>query len=121
MSVFKQVLEECNFSDMGHKGAKFTWNNGQSDEGYIKERLDRVVRNNEWRGLFSEVTVHILPSRVSNHKPLLITLLRHEEECHIFSKGFKFEASWLLDEEYNDIVRAAWANKEGGFSALSAV
>ena len=41
---FGDALETCNLNDLGFKGDVFTWrNNNFRVDGYIQERLDRVV------------------------------------------------------------------------------
>jgi hypothetical protein len=77
------------------------------------------VGNNEWREMFFDVGVYVLPSRASDHKPLLITCMNNNYERRPYSKGFKFEASWLLDDEYNNIVQETWSGAEGGLTAAS--
>ena len=117
MNDFRLALKICNLSDMGYKGAKFTWNNCQNNRDFIEEQLDKMVGNNEWCRPFSDVTVQILLAKASDHKPLLITILREKEDHQAFPRGFKFEASWLLDEENNNIVQEAWAKSKGGLTA----
>lgn len=51
MEAFQNTLVDCGLSDMGNRGPKFTWSNCQEGAGFIKERLDRVVANQEWCGL----------------------------------------------------------------------
>jgi hypothetical protein len=109
MEQFRLALEICNLSDLGFKGPKLTWKNRRGDKGYIKERLDRVLANNEWIGLFEEVSVQVMAERLSNHKPLLVRIMKEREERVPFQKGFKFEASWLMDKEYNNIIKD-WAH-----------
>jgi ribonuclease HI len=88
------------------------------DEGYIKERLDRVVANKEWVGLFEEVSVQVLAERSSDHKPLLIRVMKEREERIPVQTGFKFEASWLLDEDYNTIIKESWEGGDTGPTAM---
>jgi hypothetical protein len=57
MADFWLALENCNLNDMGYTRAKFIWSSCQSDGDFIKERLDRVVGNTEWRALFLDVEV----------------------------------------------------------------
>jgi hypothetical protein len=121
MEDFRLALEYCSLSDMGYKGAKFTWNNKQSDGGFIKERLDRVLGNNRWREICSDVGVQVLPSRASDHKPLLIALMTDQDEHRYVSRGFKFEVSWLLDEDYSHVVQEAWHGDGGSFTAAGVV
>jgi hypothetical protein len=57
MEAFRRTLEDCQLCDLGYKGVKYTWNNGQSGGQFTKERLDRVVANMEWRKLYDAMEV----------------------------------------------------------------
>jgi hypothetical protein len=102
-------------------GSRFTWNNGQSDSKFIKERLDRAVANKEWCQMFEEVEVQILAARTSYHKPLLVVGGDTHYASRSHKRGFKFEARWWLDEEYNNVVQSAWDSAGGGINALENV
>ena len=71
MDQFRAALEACNLQDLGFTGARFIWN-GKHDESFVKEWLDRVVANMEWRAIFCEINVFVLAARASDHKPLLL-------------------------------------------------
>lgn len=60
MEQFRTTLENCNLSDLGFKGSKFTWRNYRSDESFMKERLERVVANHEWCMVYRAVEVNVL-------------------------------------------------------------
>ena len=68
------------------------------------------MANNEWCSIFKEVTVHVLAARCSDHKPLLAYFSEEQEERVSYQKEFKFEASWLMDEEYQTIIQDTWYN-----------
>jgi nucleoside-triphosphatase THEP1 len=72
-------------------------------------------------GLFSDVMVQVLSTNVSDHKPLLIAMMKETEDRRVRSSGFKFEASWLLDKEYNRVVQEVWIETEGGITAIGTV
>lgn len=55
--------------------------------------------------------MQVLTARTSDHKPLLTNFSKEKEERVFFQMGFKFEASWLLDDEYHNIIQEAG---EGG-------
>ncbi|KAJ1296995.1 hypothetical protein BS78_01G344600 [Paspalum vaginatum] len=58
MERFRNTLEDCGPEDLGCEGDTFTWRNHHHEaRSYIKERLDRAVACNEWRGMFPLVRV----------------------------------------------------------------
>jgi hypothetical protein len=118
MEQFRSTLEICGLADLGYKGSRFTWNNCRSDNGFIKERLDRALANKEWCLKYQGVEILILAERSSDHKPILLVERDKIERCGPHKKGFKFEARWWLDEEYANIVEGAWGREVGGTNAI---
>lgn len=68
----KQVMEDCELSDLGFSSPQFTWNNGRSSNDFTKNWLDRGVANKEWCDLHDGVEVSILACRSSDHNSLLV-------------------------------------------------
>lgn len=60
MEDFQRALEDSSSHDLGFKGPKYTWNNGQHGRGYTQERLDRAVANLEWSALWTAAEVEVL-------------------------------------------------------------
>lgn len=110
MDKFRDVLVECGVEDVGYEGDKFTWrNNNHTEEGFIRERLDRVVANNQWRSMFPSATVNS-DQRYSDHRPLIIdTQTEDEPPRKISACSFNFEAAWLEEETCRGVVEKAWA------------
>ncbi|XP_050217745.1 uncharacterized protein LOC126668598 [Mercurialis annua] len=73
---FRETILECGLIDIGAKGHKFTWERGRGTNGWIEERLDRVLCNNDWKEMFSSAEVCNLSVSTSDHKPILTTLAR---------------------------------------------
>ena len=48
MQLFRDVLDECGFLDLGFVGNRFTWSKHIADGHSIWERLDRGVVNVNW-------------------------------------------------------------------------
>ncbi|KAF5465338.1 hypothetical protein F2P56_015356 [Juglans regia] len=48
MECFREALEDCDLSDMGYVGNKFTWSNNRGGTEFTKERLDRAFCNPQW-------------------------------------------------------------------------
>jgi hypothetical protein len=70
MALFRSTLSNCNLWDLGYKGQKYTWTNGRDGRALTLERLDRVIANLDWCGVFD---VDVLPRYFSDHSPLLIS------------------------------------------------
>ncbi|KAL9667982.1 hypothetical protein QQ045_002352 [Rhodiola kirilowii] len=49
MKKFRDVMQDCNLSDIGFRKAQFTYSNKQKGVWEMKARLDRVIANDEWR------------------------------------------------------------------------
>lgn len=69
---FKGALEDCRLSDLGVSGPKFMWHNGGHGSDFTKERLDRVVANQQCCKFFPYVEASVLANRASVHNPLLL-------------------------------------------------
>jgi hypothetical protein len=78
MEAFKDTLKTCQLIDLDFIGPKFTWTNGK-----------------------------ILEARSFNHKPVLMLFDGARKHKQAEKRDFQFEASWVLDDEYQDIVRGA--------------
>ena len=51
MQAFRDILDECDFLDLGFVGSEFIWH--KHFAGYmVWERLDRVVATSDWLSLF---------------------------------------------------------------------
>jgi hypothetical protein len=106
--LFRTALKQCNLSDLGYKGSRFTWINCQPDGNFLKVRLDRAVANSQWWCMFEGASVQVLAAHSSDHKALLLNFETNVRGNDKDKRGFKFEMSWTLDEEYQKIVEEAW-------------
>jgi hypothetical protein len=97
MDKFLSALEDCGLGDLGYSGDTFTWqNHSHTAEGYIKERLDRVVGNMDWQLKFPDYEVINGDPRHSDHRPVILQFHREHigPTMHGGADIFKFEASW---------------------------
>jgi hypothetical protein len=109
MDLFRDTLEHCLLRDLGYEGDTFTWcNHHHAAENYIRERLDRVVANDQWRARFPAAKVINGDPRHSDHRPLIITTERSIGGGGRYgSRSFKFEANWLQEEKCREVVEEA--------------
>ena len=105
MEAFREVLDECEFKDLGYVGGKYTWYRGSGGGNTIWERLDRAVATIDWIEKFPATKVVHLECGSSDHKPLII-LLKGVQMKH--KKPWRFEHMWLEDERCGEVVDLAW-------------
>lgn len=74
MVAFRRALENCELSDFGFRGSKFTWSNCR-DEEFTKERLDWRVANSAWGRLFPNMELIVEVNTCSDHTLLIISLV----------------------------------------------
>jgi hypothetical protein len=89
MRDFQQTIEECDLTDLGFSGPKYTWSNCREDLGFIKERLDRGFANQEWRDLFPEAVIVVELALGSDHLPVFLRLAGKLEKKGDICSGTK--------------------------------
>ncbi|XP_050259980.1 uncharacterized protein LOC126705069 [Quercus robur] len=122
MQLFRDVLDECGFMDLGFVGPKFTWARHYEDGSSIWERLDRGLATNNWFLKFPGSRVHHLHCDSSDHQPILVVFsgLEHPRR----KKPFRFEEMWLSNTSCEEVVKAAWyctSGAEDGREVLNKV
>jgi hypothetical protein len=103
MQAFRDALTDCNLHDLGYIGDKFTWHRGK-----IRERLDRVLVNDAWKNKFTGASLENLPYSRSDHRPLLLLLEEQESHDTYGPRVLRFEARWLKEGRFKEVVEGAW-------------
>jgi hypothetical protein len=117
MQAFRDALSNCNLHDLGFLGDPFTWH-----RGWIHERLDRVVADHEWLLMHPDATLTHFDCMKSDHR--LILLETDWLNVPPSASGPKrFEAKWLKEEDFRDVVANAWTQEvvdlpDGGSSSV---
>ena len=75
MQLFREVIDECGFLDLGFEGQKYTWSRHFENGSSIWERLDRCLVTSSWFLSFPGSKVYHLRCDSSVHIPLFIRLL----------------------------------------------
>ena len=110
MQLFRDVIDECGFLDLGYVGDQFTWRKHFADGHSLWGRLDHGLANHDWFMKFLGSKIHHLHSDFSNHSPLWIAM----DGLHIpsFAKPFRFKEMWLSDHGCSDILEVVWLSRE---------
>jgi hypothetical protein len=101
MQNFRDVLTDCNLHDIGFVGDQFTWRRGR-----IRERLDCALANTHWNNMHPDATLHHLEAMRSDHRPILLETEVTMAPGRNTSK--KFEAKWLKEDSFQEVVEEAW-------------
>ena len=104
MQLFKDVVDECAFMDLGFVGFPFTWHKNFADYN-IWERLDRALAINEWFSMFPRTKVQHLDTTISNHRLIWINPEGMETN---FQKSFRFKHMWMTDKGCGETIEAMW-------------
>jgi hypothetical protein len=101
--MFNSVIQTYDLSEIAMSGGGYTWSNNHKDP--TLERLDRVLMSKDWEALFPKVCVHKLPRYFSDHNPLIMATLCHQDPK---VNEFKFELSWLRHPDFYQKVKDIW-------------
>ncbi|KAL9669643.1 hypothetical protein QQ045_007190 [Rhodiola kirilowii] len=117
MKKFRDVLQECNLSDIGFRGAQFTYSNKRKGVWETKARLDRAFATFEWRQRFPTAEVWHEVSGCSDHSPLIIRWKERRKRSRLGL--FRFEPMWLRHNGYEEAVRDLWEGNAGNTHKLT--
>lgn len=71
----------------------------------IREWLDRVITNVDWRMRFSNAGVTHLNAFQSDHTPIILNIFLDHPKL---PRPFRFQEMWLRDPSCINVVRTAW-------------
>ncbi|XP_060179946.1 uncharacterized protein LOC132609802 [Lycium barbarum] len=102
---FSSCMDNCELTDLGYVGPRFTWCNNRRLVKRIWKRLDRVFVNYSWVQLFHTNSVRHFPRTGSDHRPLLISFHNAHRDG---TKYFKFLDFWTEQPTFYQIVEDTW-------------
>ncbi|KAI8028987.1 hypothetical protein LOK49_LG01G02520 [Camellia lanceoleosa] len=102
---FRSFVDGCGLLDLGYHGFPFTWRNNRHTEGYIVERLDRVLASADWRVSFDRATVTHCECVGSDHNSLLLDLYPHTVRPRSW---FKFDSWWIGERDCKTTIQRSW-------------
>lgn len=94
MQLFRYVINECGFLDLGYKGSPYTWHKYFSNGHSLWERLDHGLATNDWLMKFLGMRLIHLSSNSSYHSPLWIFL--DGLDVVTTTKPFRFDKDVVL-------------------------
>ncbi|GLT61710.1 hypothetical protein SLA2020_343970 [Shorea laevis] len=105
---YLDCMNNCDMVDLGFIGNRFTWVNMRFSSQLIKERLDRVWANIDWKLSFPNASLFHLPCTHSDHCPILLDL---NPLCpHSGSHPFLLEIFWIEHPDFQNIIHQVWVD-----------
>ena len=108
---FREVVDDCALSDIKLHGHPFTRIKSPGTDRVLEERLDMAMGNSEWLQGFPEVKLTNLLTSHSDHTPILLDIIPTVRSRYNYS--FKFENSWLLEDDIEEVVMDSWVGTIG--------
>ncbi|MCI14076.1 endonuclease/exonuclease/phosphatase family protein, partial [Trifolium medium] len=102
---------DCDLTDIQLEGYPYTWIKSRGSPNVIEERLDRAMANSEWLMTFPEAKLLNLLASHSDHSPILLQnspMIRHGK-----TYLFRFENSWLKEDDVEEVVEGGWGIDRG--------
>lgn len=114
-NLFNNTLNNCDLTDLGFIGYKYTWANNQANHHHIQERLDRYCANSNWISKFPRYLNKHLLRYTSDHAPILLEFFDFEARCFSTRQQRikRFEQLWADDKESLPLVKANWEFNTG--------
>ena len=106
MQLFRDVLDQCGFVDLGYSGPDFTWHGRRRNE-LIWEKLGRGLANYEWLLRYPTARIRHLHCFNSDHRLIILDPDSNGESQRWRKRSFRFEAMLLTDPGCKDIVTRA--------------
>ena len=105
---FAHNLARYGLEDLGSSGPTMTWSNGRPGLANTLVRLDRAVANYEWRQMFPEATLRVLPRIYSDHSPILMLMNGLCPPPTPFLRPFRMQDMWLDHRDFHELVAFVW-------------
>ncbi|XP_074312723.1 uncharacterized protein LOC141648135 [Silene latifolia] len=96
--------------DITSSGCEMTWTNKQDIDTLVWSKLDRALTNVDWQLQYPATSVVFLPTGMSDHSPILVTVF---EDKHSGSR-FSFLNCWVNHPTYHDLVNEVWKESVQG-------
>ncbi|MCI15822.1 endonuclease/exonuclease/phosphatase family protein, partial [Trifolium medium] len=103
---FREAVQDSRLIDLPMEGYPFTWIKSRRTTTPTEERLDRALATQQWLEEFPHFKfINAIADR-SDHSPILLRLVNLQKENR--ARVFKFENSWLEEQQLQTVVEGAW-------------
>jgi len=104
-ATLEDIIEAHKLLDIPPSNGRFTWSNKRSGAHNIKERLDRILIQENIVAAFPTIKSRIVHASTFDHKPVVLILDRLENLGPI---PFKYKKLWDSKEDFGKLVNESW-------------
>lgn len=112
MDAFRDALDMCSLSDIGHTGTNWTFKKKVAGGTYTWVWLDRCVANPAWSLAYPYAVVEHKTAASSDHVPILLRMM-DVHACRRVLRRFKYEQCWERDEGLPAVAATGWSEHQG--------
>lgn len=109
--ILEEIMEQHNLIDIPPSNGKYTWTNKRVGKINIKERLDKILIQENIVAVHSSLKTKILHTTASNHKPVTIVMGKMENQGPL---PFRYDSTWDNNAEISELVKEAWEPRVTG-------
>lgn len=110
-SSLEEIMDQQSLLDIPPNNGKYTWNNKRVGKSDIKERLDRIMIQDNIAALYNSIKSKIIHTTTSDHKLVVIAMGKMENQGPL---PFRYNSVWDSSTEINELVKEAWALRISG-------
>ncbi|XP_074298716.1 uncharacterized protein LOC141629641 [Silene latifolia] len=118
MNDFNETVANSGLAELRTQGCCFTWTNKQDHEERKWVKLDRVLVNAHWLMAFPDSYVEAFTAEISDHSPLVVSLMANEPARKY---SFKYLNFWGQDKNFKALIGTEWVTRIKGCAMYSLV
>ena len=108
----------CSMEDIKSVGNFYTWNNKQHGAARVFSKIDRIMANPKWLGVYSSAEVCFMNEGCFDHSPGLLTVYPRDTGG---KKPFKYFTMWKSAPHFLTLIQAQWSGTVQGSKMFGVV
>ncbi|XP_056689967.1 uncharacterized protein [Spinacia oleracea] len=106
-----ECMQHCQLEDIKSVGNFYTWNNKQSGSARVFSKIERIMSNSKWQGLYTTAEVCFMTEGCFDHSPGLLTVYPRDVKG---KKPFKYFTMWKNSPQFISTIQTHWNSQVQG-------
>ncbi|XP_056697648.1 uncharacterized protein [Spinacia oleracea] len=113
-----ECMDSCNMEDIKSVGNFYTWNNKQHGPARVFSKIDIIMANPKWLGVYSSAEVCFMNEGCFDHSPGLLTVYPRDTGG---KKPFKYFTMWKAAPQFMTLIQEQWTGTVQGSKMFGVV